>query len=78
MSKNNQEHAEMSNEKQPSNKILRVTQVIEKTGLPRSTLYHLISQKKFPRQFKLSERTSGFLEHEVDAWLESRANSRSN
>jgi prophage regulatory protein len=57
-------------------KILRVTQVIQKTGLPRSTLYRLISEGKFPRHFKLSERTSGFLEHEVDEWLKNRANSR--
>ncbi len=63
--------------KQPrSKKVLRFSQVIQKTGLPKSTVYRLISEGKFPRQFKLSERSSGFLESEVDDWLESRANSR--
>lgn len=59
-----------------SKKVLRFSQVTQKTGLPKSTVYRLISEGKFPRQFKLSERSSGFLESEIDDWLDSRADSR--
>ena len=37
-----------------------------------STIYRLISQGDFPRQIKLSERSSGWLQSEVDQWLQER------
>jgi prophage regulatory protein len=57
-------------------KIIRFPHICTKTGLPRSTIYRLIAQGKFPKQIKLSERTSGFLESEIDDWLESCAKNR--
>jgi prophage regulatory protein len=57
---------------QKSEYIIRLRQVIEKTGLSRSTIYSLIKSGDFPQQIHLSVRTMGFLEHEIDAWIAGR------
>ena len=57
-----------------SNNIIRLPQAIEKTGLSRSTIYALISRGEFPQKIKLSPRTMGFLESEIDAWIVDRLN----
>lgn len=57
--------------------ILRMKQLIERTRLSRATLYVLMAgDPTFPRKIKLTARTVGWLESEVDAWITSRANSR--
>ncbi|MCB1657504.1 MAG: AlpA family transcriptional regulator [Pseudomonadales bacterium] len=67
---------------QTTHKMLRMKQLIEKTGLSRSTLYDMMnvdSKRKdlsFPRGIKLTEATVCWLESEVDTWLESKINSR--
>lgn len=61
----------------PNLKIVRLRQATEKTGLSRSTIYDLISKGKFPKQIKLSPRTMGFLESELDQWVADRAANRS-
>jgi prophage regulatory protein len=53
-------------------KIIRLPRTIEKTQLSRSTIYSLIKAGDFPQQIKLSSRAMGFLESEVDAWVEAR------
>jgi prophage regulatory protein len=57
-------------------KIIRLPEAIKKTGLSRSTIYSLVKQGDFPKQIKLTPRTMGFLESEVDQWLSDRANAR--
>ncbi|WP_247549210.1 helix-turn-helix transcriptional regulator [Ralstonia solanacearum] len=58
-------------------RILRMKQLIERTRLSRATLYVLMAgDSTFPRKIKLTARTVGWLESEVDAWITSRANSR--
>lgn len=58
-------------------RILRMKQLIERTGLSRATLYNLMStDPTFPRKISLSARTIGFLESDVDAWIAARAGSR--
>ncbi len=54
------------------NNILRMPAVTKKTGLSRSTVYLLIEQGKFPKRIKLSSRAVGFLESDVNDWLESK------
>lgn len=57
--------------------ILRVKQLVERTRLSRATLYVLMStDPTFPRKIKLTMRTVGFLESEVNAWIAARAESR--
>ncbi|MCB1660836.1 MAG: AlpA family phage regulatory protein [Pseudomonadales bacterium] len=63
---------------QLSYKMLRMKQLIEYTGLSRSTLYDMMDVKSkrydptFPRAIKLTEATVCWLESEVNAWLESK------
>lgn len=61
----------------PHNTILRLPAVIKKTGLSRSTIYKLLDQGKFPARIQLSPRSMGFLEAEVNEWLDSRIAERS-
>lgn len=57
---------------QASNNIIRLPQAIKKTGLSRSTIYALIIRDEFPQRIKLSARSMGFLESEVDTWIADR------
>lgn len=57
--------------------ILRLKQLVERTGLSRATVYVLMStDPTFPRKINLTARTVGFLESEVNAWIAARAESR--
>lgn len=58
------------------NKLLRIRSVIEKVGLSRSTIYALCKQGKFPKQVCISERCVGWLENEIDDFLNQRASCR--
>lgn len=60
-------------------RILRPPEVEHKVGLKKTQIYELISQNEFPRGIKLSKQATGWLEHEVDAFLLARiAASREN
>lgn len=50
--------------------ILRLNDVKERTGLPRSTIYLRISQGSFPKPVNLGGRTVGWVEAEVQQWLD--------
>jgi len=52
--------------------ILRLNATLAKTGLSRSVLYSKISKGEFPKQINLSERSIGFLEDEVNGWIDER------
>jgi len=54
----------------PTDRILRINAVLEKTGLTRSTLYRKIERGTFPHQLKLSERCAGWRESAVNAWMQ--------
>ena len=53
-------------------KILKLPEVIKRTGLSKSTIYAEIGKGIFPKQIKLSERSSGWLESEIDDWIQQR------
>jgi prophage regulatory protein len=53
-------------------KILRLPAVLAKTGLSRSTIYCRISSGTFVAPIKIGTRSVGFLESEVEAWIESQ------
>lgn len=58
-------------------RILRMKQLIDRTNLSRATLYVLMSKDlSFPRKIKLTERSIGFLESEVNEWIAHRAQMR--
>ncbi|MDH5644189.1 MAG: AlpA family transcriptional regulator [Gemmatimonadota bacterium] len=50
-------------------RILRLPEILSRTGLSRSTIYLRISEGKFPAQIALGERAVGWLESDVDNWL---------
>jgi prophage regulatory protein len=51
--------------------ILRRRQVEQRTGLSRSTIYLRVAQGTFPKAVSLGARAVGWLESEVDEWLNS-------
>lgn len=53
-------------------KIIRLSGVIETTGLARSTIYKLISEGGFPMPVPLVGRSVGWLESEVQEWIKGR------
>jgi prophage regulatory protein len=62
----------MFQRKFPMNKLLKMPEVRAKTGLSRSHLYALAQNGEFPKPVKLSERSSAWVESEVDGWIEER------
>ncbi len=57
-----------SNQSEPI-RILRLSAVVTKTGLSKSTIYGRVRCRDFPEPVSLGRRATGFLEHEVEAWL---------
>lgn len=51
-------------------KMIRLKDVIDKTGLSRSTIYRLVNQGDIPQPIKLTEKTSVWILSEVDEFLE--------
>ena len=56
-----------------SKKIIRLKEVEQKTGFKKSKIYDEIALGKFPAQVALGRYAVGWLEHEVDAWIDSLA-----
>lgn len=54
--------------------ILKLPEVITRTGLSRSSIYLRISKCEFPKPVNLGGRAVGWVESEVQQWLESRIN----
>ena len=50
--------------------ILRLPTVKARTGLSRSTIYLRISEDRFPKQVSLGARAVGWIEAEVNDWLD--------
>lgn len=50
-------------------RILRITAVLERTGLTRSTLYRKVQQGTFPKQLAISARCTGWRESDVAEWM---------
>lgn len=55
-----------------SDRVLRIDEVSQSIGLSRTTIYRLMLMGEFPKNFKLGERSSGWLKSEVDLWLQER------
>jgi prophage regulatory protein len=61
-----------SNVPHAKERILRLAEVKVRTGLSRSTIYLNVSQGTFPRHISLGTRCIGWLESEIDAWIQAR------
>jgi prophage regulatory protein len=59
-------------------KILRMRAVVAKLGIARSTIYDWLNPKSprydatFPKQRRLGQQSVGWLEAELDQWLQER------
>ena len=59
-----------------SPRVLKLPEVTERTGKKRSSIYRDIAAGVFPAPVKLGERASGWLEHEINAWIAERIAAR--
>jgi len=55
-----------------TNAMLRVPQVLERTGVCRASLYNWIREGKFPAPVELGGNSIGWPESEIEAWVASR------
>lgn len=56
--------------------IITLGQVTEKTTLGRSTVYNYMKDGRFPACVRLGDRHVGWVEAEVDDWVQQRAAAR--
>jgi prophage regulatory protein len=57
-------------------RVMRLKEVMDTTGLSRSTVYKYISDGAFPKPITLGERCVGWVESEVFEWLLARIEER--
>jgi prophage regulatory protein len=55
---------------------LTINQVKEITQLSTATIYRLMAQGKFPKQIKLSERTSRWISSELEEFIDQKIEER--
>jgi prophage regulatory protein len=53
-------------------RLLRLCDVIEMTGIRKTMIYRLIAEGRFPKQFKPGGYSSRWSEAEVRAWIEAQ------
>lgn len=53
-------------------KIIKVPEVLERCAMSKASLYRMLQRNEFPRQVRISIRSIGFYEHEVNEWLAER------
>ena len=58
------------------NRILKLAEVETAVGLKRSIIYELIAAGSFPRPIALTPTARGWVETEVDSWLDQRVAER--
>ena len=52
--------------------MLRLPEVMKRTGLGRSQIYKLVNQKEFPNQIRLGSSSVAWLESEIETWIEEK------
>ena len=67
-------------------RIIRLNEVLSRTGYGRTSIYHKMEEGTFPKSLKLGGppkdsdsfdcRAVGWIEHEVDHWIEDRIDER--
>ena len=59
-----------------NNKILRIKQVVERIGASKTTIYRWINANQFPRPINLSSSSVGWLEADINDWIQSKIEAR--
>ncbi|ELR7405179.1 AlpA family transcriptional regulator [Salmonella enterica] len=55
---------------QPCTRLIRPSEVMNKTGFGKAWIYRLISQNRFPQPVKIGIRAIAFIESEIDEWIQ--------
>lgn len=66
----------MEFDKRNVERVIRLKEVIVRTGLSRSTIYLHIKSGLFPKPISLGVRSVGWLESEIDAWIYGKIGNR--
>ena len=53
-------------------RIIRLTTVLSRTGLSRSTIYRKIAEGTFPAQLRISVNGAGWRESDINRWVANR------
>ncbi|GGA56602.1 hypothetical protein GCM10011385_07630 [Nitratireductor aestuarii] len=61
---------------QTPERLIRLPEVMARTGLGRTFIYRLVAKGLFPKPIKLGARASAWLENEIDGWIIARAAER--
>lgn len=57
-------------------RLLRRPEVLKAIGLQRAALYALMREGRFPKPVRITARSVGWIESEVQAWLAERVRAR--
>ena len=52
-------------------RLIRLPEVLERTGYGKAWIYRLINEGRFPAPVKIGVRAVAFVESEVDEWIQS-------
>jgi len=55
-------------------RLIRLPEVLHKTGYKKAWIYRLISENRFPKPIKLGSRAVAFIEGEIDQWISDTIN----
>ncbi|WP_210494171.1 MULTISPECIES: helix-turn-helix transcriptional regulator [Pantoea] len=55
-------------------RLIRLPEVLHKTGYKKAWIYRLISENRFPKPIKLGSRAVAFIEAEIDQWVSDTIN----
>ena len=57
-------------------RFVRLTEVMRMTGLRKTTIYQLQSDGEFPQRVQITANCVGWIESEIQSWLNDRAGGR--
>ncbi|WP_312346859.1 AlpA family transcriptional regulator [Leclercia sp.] len=57
-------------------RLIRISAVMNLTGLPKSTIYLKMKNKQFPSQLQIGSRSVAWLESEIQEWILKNINQR--
>lgn len=57
-------------------RLIRLPEVLSKTGLTQSTLYDKMARKEFPKPVPIGRYAVAWLESEINGWIDARVEAR--
>lgn len=50
-------------------RLIKISEVVARTGQPKSTIYWRVARGEFPKPVKQGPRAAAWIEQEVDTWI---------